>query len=129
MILREAIMSKKNFNDMDDTLDDSFEDYYYPPMFRCMYEENRAQQEMPANPDTSEMEPTINDINYTQGYLRTLIGKRVRITFLIGTGILTDRVGFIESVGVSYIIIRQEGTTVRILCDIYSIKFVDIFEK
>lgn len=122
-------MSKKNFNNPDDTFDDSFEDYCYPPMFRCMYDDARPQMDVPVNPDTSEIEPTINDTNYTQGYLKTLIGRRVRITFLIGTNIMTDRVGFIETVGVSYIVIRQEGSNVRILCDIYSIKFVDIFEK
>ena len=71
--------------------------------------------------------PTILDINYTQGFLRTQIGKRMRITFLLGTNTIQDRNGTLEQVGISYIIIRDIDTTTSTLCDIYSIKFVTIF--
>ncbi len=71
--------------------------------------------------------PVVLDTNYTQGYLRTQIGKRVRVTFLLGTGTLQDRVGTLENVGISYIIIRDEYTGTDVLGDIYSIRFVDIF--
>lgn len=71
--------------------------------------------------------PVVLDTNYTQGYLRTQIGKRVRVTFLLGTGTLQDRVGILQNVGISYIIIRDEYTGTDVLGDIYSIKFVDIF--
>lgn len=71
--------------------------------------------------------PVVLDTNYTQGYLRTQIGRRVRVTFLLGTGTLQDRVGILENVGISYIIIRDEYTGTDVLGDIYSIKFVDIF--
>lgn len=70
--------------------------------------------------------PVQQDVNYTQGYLRTQIGKKVLISFLIGTNTYQDRTGILESVGVSYVILREEGNT-RLLCDIYSIKFVRIF--
>ncbi|WP_368490033.1 hypothetical protein [Clostridium sp. BJN0013] len=85
----------------------------------------------PAPPSTFEMapgSPVNQDINYTQGYLRTQIGKRVRATFLLGTGTLQDRTGVLESVGISYIILRNEETNSRELADIYSIKFVVIFD-
>ncbi|WP_438265355.1 hypothetical protein [Clostridium tyrobutyricum] len=72
--------------------------------------------------------PVEQDINYTQGYLRTQIGKRVRVTFLLGTGTLQDRTGILTNVGISYIIIRNEETNTRELADIYSIKFVSIFD-
>ncbi|GLC28844.1 hypothetical protein [Clostridium omnivorum] len=72
--------------------------------------------------------PVQQDVNYTQGYLRTQIGKRLLVSFLIGTNTYQDRTGVLESVGISYIILREpEGT--RLLCDIYSIKFVRIFEQ
>ncbi|MBV4437713.1 hypothetical protein [Clostridium tyrobutyricum] len=72
--------------------------------------------------------PVEQDTNYTQGYLRTQIGKRVRVTFLLGTGTLQDRTGILTDVGISYIIIRNEETNTRELADIYSIKFVSIFD-
>lgn len=73
--------------------------------------------------------PVQQDINYTQGYLRTQIGKRVRITFLLGTGTLQDRTGILENVGISYVIIRNLETNSKELADIYSIKFVEIFDR
>lgn len=85
----------------------------------------------PAPPSTFEMapgSPVIQDTNYTQGYLRTQIGKRVRATFLLGTGTLQDRTGILESVGISYIILRNEETNTKEMADIYSIKFVVIFD-
>lgn len=76
----------------------------------------------------STTEPTLTDIAYTQAFLKTQIGKRVRITFLIGTTNLTDRVGILEQVGVSYIVLKVPESNIRVMCDLYSIKFVDIFE-
>ena len=46
-----------------------------------------------------------NDM-YTPAFLREQIGKLVRVEFLIGTNNLTDRVGILEDVGVSYILLR-----------------------
>lgn len=86
----------------------------------------------PAPSTTFEMapgSPVIQDTNYIQGYLRTQIGKRVRATFLLGTGTLQDRTGILESVGISYIILRNEETNTKEMADIYSIKFVVIFDN
>lgn len=71
--------------------------------------------------------PTNLDIEYTQGYLRTQIGKRMRVTFLLGTNTIQDREGILEKVGISYIILRESQTNNLTLADIYSIKFVTIF--
>lgn len=72
--------------------------------------------------------PAELDTEYTQGYLKTQIGKRVRVTFLIGTNTIQDRDGILEKVGISYIILRETETNNKVLCDIYSIKFVNIFQ-
>ncbi len=72
--------------------------------------------------------PVIQDVNYTQGFLRTQIGRRMLVSFLIGTNTYQDRTGVLERVGISYIILREpEGS--ELLCDIYSIKFVRIFTE
>lgn len=73
--------------------------------------------------------PVIQDTDYIQGYLRTQIGKRVRVTFLLGTGTMQDRTGILETVGISYIILREEASNAREMADLYSIKFVTIFDS
>lgn len=78
--------------------------------------------------DMSAEDGTIEtNINYTQGYLRTKIGARVKIEFLIGTNMLIDREGTLTQVGISYVIIREIDTDDDLLCDIYSIKFVRFY--
>lgn len=77
-------------------------------------------------PQMSQMEPSVFDPGFLQAYLRRNIGKRVRVEFLIGTNVLTDRSGIIDEVGISYIVLRDEAGS-RVVCDLYSIKFVTIF--
>ncbi|WP_026884136.1 hypothetical protein [Clostridium akagii] len=74
------------------------------------------------NPTSPTMSP-----EYTQGYLQTQIGKRIRAQFLIGSNSTQDRVGILTKVGISYIIIQNEDTNTAELCDLYSVKFVDIY--
>jgi hypothetical protein len=78
-------------------------------------------------PQMSQMEPSVFDPGFLQAYLRRNIGKRVRIEFLIGTNILTDRTGTLEEVGISYVVLRDQAGS-RLVCDLYSIKFITLFE-
>lgn len=78
-------------------------------------------------PQMSQMEPSVFDPGFLQAYLRRNIGKRVRIEFLIGTNVLTDRSGTLEEVGISYVVLRDQAGS-RLVCDLYSIKFVTVFE-
>ena len=63
---------------------------------------------------------------YTPAFLRQQIGKIVRVEFLIGTNNLVDRIGILEDVGVSYILLRSIESNTLVYCDLYSIKFVTI---
>ncbi len=65
---------------------------------------------------------------YIAGYLKTQIGKLVKVEFLIGSTI-TDRFGVLVNVGVSYILLRPIDVNGLLLCDLYSIKFVTIVER
>lgn len=65
---------------------------------------------------------------YTPAFLREQIGKLMRVEFLIGTNNLTDRVGILQDVGASYILLRSIESNNLIYCDIYSIKFITISE-
>ncbi|AEV70633.1 hypothetical protein [Acetivibrio clariflavus] len=84
---------------------------------------------VPQVPITSDgvIPETVLNTSYTQGYLRTQIGRKVKVEFLIGTNIFVDREGTLIDVGASYIILREAETDDLILCDMYSIKFVKFY--
>ena len=63
---------------------------------------------------------------YTPAFLRQQIGKLMRIEFLVGTNNMTDRIGFLEDVGASYILLRSFEGDSQIYADIYAIKFITI---
>lgn len=76
---------------------------------------------------TNENSPEILTNNiYTPAFLRQQIGKLVRVEFLIGTNNLVDRIGILEDVGASYILLRALESNTTVYADIYSIKFVTI---
>jgi hypothetical protein len=81
----------------------------------------------PGTADIDITPQTTESIQYLAGYLKTQIGKRVKIEFLLGTNTLTDRDGTLLAVGVSYVIIREAETDDLLVCDLYSIKFVRIY--
>ena len=76
---------------------------------------------------TNSSSPEILTNNlYTPAFLRQQIGKLVRVEFLIGTNNLVDRIGILEDVGASYILLRSLESNTTVYADIYSIKFVTI---
>ena len=75
----------------------------------------------------NENSPEIHTNNiYTPAFLRQNIGKLMRVEFLIGTNNLTDRIGILEDVGASYILLRALESNNVVYADIYSIKFITI---
>ena len=69
---------------------------------------------------------TLKNPIYTPAFLREQIGKLMRVEFLIGTNNLVDRIGILEDVGASYILLRSFENDSLVYCDIYSIKFITI---
>ena len=88
---------------------------------------NQTRQMTGAHVQTNANSPEIliNNI-YTPAFLRQQIGKLVRVEFLIGTNNLVDRIGILEDVGASYILLRSLESNTTVYADIYSIKFVTI---
>lgn len=82
-----------------------------------------GQQHVVTNANSPEI--LTNNI-YTPAFLRQQIGKLVRVEFLIGTNNLVDRIGILEDVGASYILLRALESNTTVYADIYSIKFVTI---
>ena len=79
--------------------------------------ENKRQQNLPE---------TLTNPIYTPAFLREQIGKLMRVEFLIGTNTMTDRIGILEDVGASYILLRSFENDSLVYCDIYAIKFITI---
>lgn len=63
-----------------------------------------------------------------QQILRDNIGQYVDVEFLIGTGSLVTRSGVLNTVGVSYIVLYEAAQDRYMICDLYSIKFVTIYD-
>ncbi len=80
--------------------------------------------QVPTAPGWTNMPTTVESPLFTPGFLRTQIGRKVRVEFLLGTNSFTDRTGTLIAVGASYILIRLVDSDDVMLCDIYSIKFV-----
>lgn len=90
-------------------------------------EEKQQEKKEDRNVQINQNSPEILTNNiYTPAFLREQIGKLMRVEFLIGTNNLTDRIGILEDVGASYILLRSVESDNIIYCDIYSIKFVTI---
>lgn len=69
---------------------------------------------------------TLKNPIYTPAFLKEQIGKLMRVEFLIGTNNMVDRIGILDQVGASYILLRTIESDSLIYCDIYSIKFITI---
>ncbi len=91
------------------------------------YDEKQDKREQTNNIQQSRPMPDIltNPI-YTPGFLKQQIGKLMRVEFLIGTTMMTDRIGILEEVGASYILLRSFENDSLVYCDIYAIKFITI---
>ena len=67
---------------------------------------------------------TAESIQYMNGFIRTQIGRRAQIDFLIGNAELTQKDGFLLGVGSNYILLNEIGTNDITVCDFFNIKFI-----
>ncbi len=89
-------------------------------------QDKRENRNVSINQDSPEI---LTNSIYTPAFLREQIGKLMRVEFLIGTNNLVDRIGILEDVGASYILLRSLESDTTTFCDIYSIKFVTISNR
>ena len=75
--------------------------------------------------NTSVRPESLTNPDFLPAYLHQHIGKWVRVDFLIGGGI-EQRVGVLEEVGASYIILNVIEPATLLVCDMFSIKFVTV---
>ncbi|WP_434303986.1 alginate lyase [Clostridium botulinum] len=129
-------MDNINYSDMNrcnNNITNKNEDYMYTdaasPAVTNEPQSTPTPAPAPAPSPNAQFMPSIqDDILYNQGFLKTQIGKRVKIDFLIGTNMFIDKEGTLVGVGISYVLIDEVDTNHLIMADMYSIKFVTIFD-
>lgn len=67
------------------------------------------------------------NLQYMNGFLRTQIGKYLRVEQLVTSNQIEDRFGYLVGVGLNYILLQQAGTGNITAIDYYSIKFVYVY--
>lgn len=86
-----------------------------------------SQDIQPILPWDQPMPVTTESLMYMNGFMRTQIGRRVTVEFLIGTNTLVDKTGTLLAVGANYILINEIESDDILLCDFYSIKFMKFY--
>lgn len=86
-------------------------------------QDKREDRSIQINENSPEI---LRDPIYTPAFLREQIGRLMKVEFLIGTNLLVDRIGILEDVGASYILLRSFESDSLVFCDIYAIKFITI---
>lgn len=78
--------------------------------------------------DTTQVAPmTMESLEFLNGFMRSQIGRRVRVEFLIGTNTFTDKSGMLIGVGANYILLREANSDDLLACDFFNIKFVTFY--
>lgn len=70
---------------------------------------------------------TTESLEYLNGFLRTQIGNRIRVEFLVGTNTYLEKSGKLIAVGANYIILQQALSDDLLVCDFFNIKFITIY--
>lgn len=96
--------------------------------------ENTGQQSpsfsVPSSPLVPpEYEQTIDydSVQYMNGFLRTQIGRYMRVEQLIGSDTTEDRYGFLVGVGNNYLLMQDISNGNISVVDLYSVKFAYIY--
>lgn len=72
-------------------------------------------------------EVTAESVQYLNGFIRTQIGRRVSIDFLVGSNTIVTKSGYLLGVAANYILINELDTNDLTTCDFYNIKFIRFY--
>lgn len=67
------------------------------------------------------------NIQYLNGFIRSQVGRRVHVEFLIGTNNIVEKDGYLVAVGANFILLNPLDTTDILACDFYNIKFMKFY--
>lgn len=89
--------------------------------------ENAPSFKVPANPLLPPEYKEVlnyNDIQFLNGFIRTQIGRYIRVECLVGSNNIEIRAGYLIGVGLNYILLQESITGNVLSIDFWSIKFV-----
>lgn len=72
-------------------------------------------------------EVTRESLQYLNGFIRTQIGRRVSIDFLIGSDNLQSKTGYLLAVAQNYLLLNELDTNDVTACDLYTMKFIRFY--
>lgn len=81
----------------------------------------------PMTPDGYEEEIDYQSVQALNGFLRTQIGRYMRIEQLIGSNTIQDRYGFLVGVGSNFIILQEITTGNIMVLDIFSVRLTYVY--
>ncbi len=89
----------------------------------------RFEQSIPGNEFGGNSVNNQNPTTMLAEELQSSIGYYVVCDFLIGTQLLETRDGILNSVGVNFIVLYQPELDRYIVCDLYALKFITIYNS
>ena len=72
-------------------------------------------------------EVTRESLQYLNGFIKTQIGRRVSIDFLIGSDITVTKTGYLLAVAQNYLLLNELDTNDVTACDLYTMKFIRFY--
>lgn len=70
---------------------------------------------------------TSESLQFLNGFIRTQIGRRVTIDFLVGSNMIETKSGYLLGVASNYILLNELESNNITACDYYNIKFICFF--
>lgn len=72
--------------------------------------------------------PVTNEsIQYLNGFIRSQIGRRVSVEFVVGTDTIIEKEGYLVAVGANFILLSELTGDDIIACDFYNLKFIKFY--
>lgn len=81
----------------------------------------------PIEPYNQPYPITVQNIQYLNGFIRSQVGRRVHVEFLIGTSNIVEKDGYLVAVGANFILLNPLDTKDILACDFYNIKFMKFY--
>lgn len=94
------------------------------PMTQAQVNAENPQMLSPIMTYSQPFPVTADSIQYLNSFMRTQIGRRVTIEFLVGNDNMIEKRGILLAVGANFVLLNEEGTNDILSCDFYNIKFV-----
>lgn len=104
----------------------------YPTPAIVNEEIQKAEDQMQVNRVTASdlfvpYEVTRESLQYLNGFIRTQIGRRVTIDFLVGSDTMQSRTGYLLAVAQNYLLLNELDTNDVTACDLYTMKFIRFY--